>query len=210
MEGSARKLDKEKRRALFDAAVDEFATWGVEGASYNRIIERSGLSKGVVYYYVENKERLFEAVLDELGQIFLDAVGHFDLPRSVGDFWPACRAYYGKLLRFTAVNRKIVGVFHQLGKPGSGGPVYERLSASQKRVERCLERVLRRGQAYGVVRTDIPPDLLRELVQGIGHTMGSRFFRAMEERELETEELEHFQDTALDVARRVLSPEEVR
>ena len=48
---SSRKIDDEKKAALIEAAMEEIAANGIDGASYNRIIERSGLSKGVVYYY---------------------------------------------------------------------------------------------------------------------------------------------------------------
>ena len=46
--------------------MEEFAERGVELASYNKIIERSGLSKGTVYYYFDNKDSLLETVLDYL------------------------------------------------------------------------------------------------------------------------------------------------
>ena len=60
MRSRSRRLDEDKRRSLIDAAIEEIAVNGMDGASYNRIIERSGLSKGAVYYYFENKESLYK------------------------------------------------------------------------------------------------------------------------------------------------------
>jgi AcrR family transcriptional regulator len=39
------KLEPSRRAAILAVAAEEFAQFGYEGASYNRIIERSGLSK---------------------------------------------------------------------------------------------------------------------------------------------------------------------
>jgi AcrR family transcriptional regulator len=41
-------LEPERRRALLAVAAEEFAEHGYEASSFNRIIERSGLSKGAI------------------------------------------------------------------------------------------------------------------------------------------------------------------
>ncbi len=44
------KLDEPRRRAILAAAAEEFGDLGFDGASYNRIIKRAGISKGAMYY----------------------------------------------------------------------------------------------------------------------------------------------------------------
>ena len=106
----ARKLDEEKREALLTAAMEEIAANGIDGASYNRIIERSGLSKGVVYYYFDNKESLYLTVLEEVERKFLASVGKLKMPAAREEFWTACRSYYEKAIRYGAGNLGIVKV----------------------------------------------------------------------------------------------------
>ena len=48
-------LGSEKQEAILRAAGEEFAEKGFAGASINRIIRESGMSKGSVYYYFEDK-----------------------------------------------------------------------------------------------------------------------------------------------------------
>jgi AcrR family transcriptional regulator len=43
--------------------VDEFADYGLENASTNRIVENSGISKGSFYQYFEDKEDVFTYLL---------------------------------------------------------------------------------------------------------------------------------------------------
>jgi AcrR family transcriptional regulator len=47
------------------AARDEFAEHGLGGARVDRIAERAGLNKRLIYYYFEDKEKLFQAVLEQ-------------------------------------------------------------------------------------------------------------------------------------------------
>lgn len=50
---------------ILAAARDEFAEYGLGGARVDRIAERAGLNKRLIYYYFEDKEKLFQAVLEQ-------------------------------------------------------------------------------------------------------------------------------------------------
>jgi AcrR family transcriptional regulator len=49
---------------ILAAARDEFAEHGLGGARMDRIAERAGVNKRLIYYYFEHKESLFTAVLE--------------------------------------------------------------------------------------------------------------------------------------------------
>ena len=57
------KLDPAKKEAILTAALEAFASHGFDGASYNQIIEKAGISKGAMYYYFDDKEDLFATVV---------------------------------------------------------------------------------------------------------------------------------------------------
>ena len=59
-------LAEEKRNVIIDAAIDEFAEYGLENASTNRIVENSGISKGSFYQYFEDKQDVFMYLLTVL------------------------------------------------------------------------------------------------------------------------------------------------
>ena len=61
-------LPKEKRETIIEAAVDEFAASGFEGASINRIVANSGIAKGSFYQYFEDKMDVFRHLIDLLAQ----------------------------------------------------------------------------------------------------------------------------------------------
>lgn len=64
--GEERTRDADRSQAIILAAArDEFAEYGLGGARVDRIAERAGLNKRLIYYYFEDKEKLFQAVLEQ-------------------------------------------------------------------------------------------------------------------------------------------------
>src|SRR5438874_13565385 len=56
-------MEQEKRERLLEVAAQEFARYGFEDASINRILDRVQMSKGAAYYYFEDKVDLFFTVV---------------------------------------------------------------------------------------------------------------------------------------------------
>ena len=66
MAAEERLRDADRSQAtILAAARDEFADHGLGGARMERIAERAGLNKRLIYYYFEDKEQLFRAVLEQ-------------------------------------------------------------------------------------------------------------------------------------------------
>ncbi|MEW6083689.1 MAG: TetR/AcrR family transcriptional regulator [Chloroflexota bacterium] len=57
-------LPEEKRRVIVHAAIEEFAEYGLENASTNRIVANSGIAKGSFYQYFEDKYDIFDYLLE--------------------------------------------------------------------------------------------------------------------------------------------------
>jgi TetR/AcrR family transcriptional regulator len=57
---------EESRAAILRAAVKEFAEHGVAGARTDAIAQTAGVNKALLYYYFQDKERLYGAVLDQV------------------------------------------------------------------------------------------------------------------------------------------------
>jgi TetR/AcrR family transcriptional regulator len=60
------------REKILKLAMEEFGRIGFEGARVDRIAERSGVSKNMLYYYFESKEGLFIAALERMYEGFRD------------------------------------------------------------------------------------------------------------------------------------------
>ena len=81
------KLPHDKRDRLLGAARGEFAEHGFEQASYNRIIEQAGVSKGAMYYYFADKADLFGEVVGQVMEGLAHKVGRPAPADDAEGFW---------------------------------------------------------------------------------------------------------------------------
>lgn len=66
------ELDTQRRDAILNAALKEFALRGYDDASTNVIAREAGISKALMFHYVSSKQELFLAVYD----FFSDLMKH--------------------------------------------------------------------------------------------------------------------------------------
>jgi len=59
------EVDSSKRRQILDGARKVFMDLGFDGASMGEIARAAGVSKGTLYVYFADKNRLFEAIVEE-------------------------------------------------------------------------------------------------------------------------------------------------
>ncbi|MFP2929513.1 TetR/AcrR family transcriptional regulator [Pyxidicoccus sp. 3LG] len=161
------KLAPERQQAILDAAAEEFSEHGFDGASYNRIIERAGISKGVAYYYFEGKEDLYATVLEATVAGLMGVMGAWAPPADAESFWRELRRSYFALLDFVMEDARSARLLRGL----SQARLNPKLQAAWHRFEApmlgWLQRVLADGRKVGAVRTDVPEDLLLAALMGV-------------------------------------------
>ena len=161
-------LDEERREEMLSAAAREFAERGYEGASVNRIIEAAGISKGTLYYYFDDKEDLFATALRDAFERFLAELDIPDPSRlGADDYWQTFRLLARRSLDLIARNEWYVELalsFHRFRSEHTASVAAEEL---QEWSERSLAAYLKRGQELGVVRTDLPFELLVVMTRGL-------------------------------------------
>lgn len=59
-------LCTEKQQNIFAAGISEFADYGYENSSTNRIVKKAGISKGSLFKYFPTKEEFYFFVLDTI------------------------------------------------------------------------------------------------------------------------------------------------
>jgi AcrR family transcriptional regulator len=161
------KLDAAKREALLEAARAEFAVYGFEASSYNRIIANSGVSKGSFYYYFNGKEDLYLTVVQDAIARFSEALGDPADVASVEEFWTECARLYRRLLEFGIQNPALVGVLKSMVDLRPGPMAEELLQKMMVKDVEWYSSMIRRGQELGAVRTDLPLDLLLAFLYGL-------------------------------------------
>ena len=100
--------DSSKRRQILDGARKVFMDLGFDGASMDEIARSAGVSKGTLYVYFADKNRLFEAIVEEesleQGRIAFDFDPARDVETTLREFGRAyiqvvCRPRGGSAVR---------------------------------------------------------------------------------------------------------------
>jgi AcrR family transcriptional regulator len=197
-------LPLERRRAILSVAETEFAAHGYAGASLNRIIKDAGLSKGVFYYYFDDKADLATTVFNEAARASVAAIDSLHLPEGV-DFWD----YFEAVLRGTMdALREAPRQTDALSRLGMAIISDARLSASLQHAMadwmKVIARFWKQGQEVGAVRDDLPAEVLVGLLQGVKESLARSLLP--KDRAPTEKELDRFTDLQIDFFRRVASP----
>ena len=166
-----------KRLKLIEAAIDEFNEFGIENASYNRIIERSGMSKGSVYYHFDNKDALLAIVMEEIGERVLKAVPERDLPQNKDEFWQALWDYRQREFDFFAEHIRLGRILiMSLGVPEFDIQDINNLCAPLTKLLHRQINLIKRGQELGAIRNDLCVDLIFNLMRAVDKSLCVKFF----------------------------------
>jgi AcrR family transcriptional regulator len=152
---AAKSRDPERTRArILDAATREFSRHGLGGARVDRIAERAGANKRMLYYYFGDKDGLFRAVLEltyerirraEQALHLLDVPPREGVARLVEFTW----RYYLEHPEFlTLLNSENLHRARHLRK--SHG-----IRATNSPLLATLGELLRRGEADGSIRPGV-------------------------------------------------------
>ncbi|MFW5967826.1 MAG: TetR/AcrR family transcriptional regulator [Persicimonas sp.] len=198
-------LDEKRQEMILEAAADEFAAKGYEGASINQIIERAGISKGSMYYYFEDKADLFDTTVRRISEDLLEMVGGFDVEKMGPDnFWAYLDAYTERSLEQLQNYRKYMRLardFQRIFDPTNPeSPGSETMEWGRE----ILHEVIERGQRFGKIRSDLPNDVLVQLFLAVDTTFDRWVLERWEESS--KEELEAHYQKRTQMLRSLLSP----
>lgn len=206
-----RNLEPDRRERLLEASGLEFAEHGFAAASVNRILARAGLSKGVLYYYFEDKADLFATTLERaVEHLFEDsgmrggaeALDAWVAGLDAGSFWNALREMSRRslgTLRSDVWYVRLARSYHRIRQEPGGAELTGEVEDLGRRM---LEALLRRGRELGVVRTDLPLDFLVECGLAIDHAADRWMLQRLDG--MDDESLARLMDQRMDMTRDML------
>ena len=197
-----RDADRSKN-VILRASRDEFAEYGLGGARVDRIAQRAELNKRLIYYYFGDKEKLFQAVLEQAyqdiraqeQQLALLALKPADAIRRLVEFtWN----YYLSHPEFlTLLNSANLHRARHIAESDSVRSVNTPLIET-------LAEVLERGRKEGSFRGGVDPLQLYVSIAGLAyfylsnnHTLSAIFGRNLMTQKAHNERLSHMCDVIL-------------
>jgi AcrR family transcriptional regulator len=154
---------QDRKAELLRHAEQLFAERGYEDTRMIDIAAAAGVAKGLVYWYFENKDTLFDEIVADMGQRLRRAQGR----AIAGIDDPLERLYVGMAasVRFIAGNYRLYGVISSQVR--GDARLRETRSRSQRIQSGDAIALLAEGQERGVVRADEDPAVLAHANAGV-------------------------------------------
>lgn len=154
---------KDRKAELLHHAEALFAERGYEDTRMIDIAAAAGVAKGLVYWYFENKETLFQEIVVDMGFRLRRAQGM--VIAGIDD--PLERLYVGtaESVRFVAGNHRLYGII--LSQVRGDSRLREARSESERAQADDAAALLAEGQERGLVRTDDDPFVLAHANAGV-------------------------------------------
>lgn len=197
------KLPIEKRERLMVAAAQEFAAHGFNDASVNRILETVQMSKGAAYYYFEGKVDLFFTVIQYCIEHMPLNLALDPATLSVESFWPTFADIHRQPLLASFEQPWLFAAVRAAEYLPPAARQHEPLAIFAGRVRTLMMNIVKRGQELGVIRTDMPEQLIFDWIQALD-TAGDHWL-VDHWADLDREAIARISDQTVDGMRRALA-----
>jgi AcrR family transcriptional regulator len=87
-----------RRGEILDGARRAFARWGYDGATVKRLEEETGLSRGAIFNYFENKQDLFVQLANAESRRYIDLLVEHGIDEMVREMAEASPEWLGVLI----------------------------------------------------------------------------------------------------------------
>ncbi len=200
------KLDEARKHSILDAAAQEIAEHGFDGASYNRVIERAGISKGAMYYYFADKDDLFQTVVEGCLAQWLGEIGFPFEADDAKAFWAACHTMYERSLRFMLRDPRNAALTFDIARATGPSAKHPIVQAHHDRLRAFVDALAEQGRGVEAVRTDLPRDLLVETLLSLLET-GDRWLADRWDDAMDDEDVTATATLIVGLLKRVAAPD---
>jgi AcrR family transcriptional regulator len=170
-------IETARRAQIVAAAIDTIAETGYAGASFARIAERLGISRGLISYHFAGKDDLIKQVVRDVVE---KGIAYMRPRIMAGTTGPGMlRAYIESNLAYMRENRKDLIAVLEIARSADGRRLFYNDSDVVDAV-RALEHLLSGFQAAGQLRPDFDPHAMAIAIRAAIDAVPSRLAQAPE------------------------------
>lgn len=164
-------LPADKRQAIIDIAVEEFAEHSYTSASISRIVARAGIAKGSIYQYFQDKQELFLYLLDLSNQKRLEFLSDQPPPASNPSIFQTLRWQMSSSTRAALAYPQLTRLFYRA--LDSNLPFHDEVMQRMRATGlEYLRQFIKEGIAQGQIDSSVDPDLAAIMINGLLSALG--------------------------------------
>ena len=199
------KLSQERRERVLDVAAQEFADYGFEDASINRILENAKMSKGAAYYYFEDKADLFATTVQYCVQRLELIDRELDTTTLTAEnFWPIFSELHRRPLLRSFEQPWLFGAIRAAGNLSPAALERKPLAILASQIKMWAMNIMKRGQQLGTIRTDMPDELIFGWIEALDDA--SDLWLLVHWQELDRAAIAQYSDQTVEAMKRAVSP----
>jgi len=164
-------------------AIREFAAFGYDKASINRIVENCQIAKGSFYQYFTDKKDLFLYLIARVNEKKLESISPvFQNPKEY-DFFTLIRELFISGLKFAADNPEITLMGNWLFK-NKGHPLYnEVVGIGLQNAQNVYTGLLKLAISKNEIRDDIDLDFVSYIISSMNVSVMEYYFQEVKGEE---------------------------
>ena len=168
---SQAQRSEQRRQQVLDAAAECFRRYGFHGASIAQISKLAGMSAGHIYHFFANKEAIIEAIVQRKVAQMLELVARFETETDV----------FGAMIENVDLglaektDPTFVGLWLEVLAEAARNPEIARIvQTADKTMRESIVRLLRRVREARGIESQIPPDIVAELLMALFEGLANR------------------------------------
>lgn len=169
-------LQPEKQQMIEDVAFIEFAEYGYDNASVNRIVEQCKIAKGSFYQYFDDKKDLFLHLVERISEKKLEFMSPKMQNPEEHDFFTLIEELYTAGLQFAASNPQIATLGNWIYKNMDHWIVKEMYNSLAPKGQDIYQNLINLAISRGEIRPDIDIKFISYVLVSITTTMVEYYF----------------------------------
>jgi AcrR family transcriptional regulator len=161
----ARQDETAVRERLLESAIDIFNQRGYAAATVREIVEASGVTKPVLYYYFGSKEGIYTEIITQVLENFRQSLAESELPETNARvrIQHLCEKIYALAHENLKVVRLLLTIFYG---PPQGAPPCFRPEAFQDLFHEAVVKLVREGIRSGEFNRGME-DIMAYAIEGV-------------------------------------------
>lgn len=170
-------LPEEKKKIIEETSIREFAAFGYDKASVNRIVEKCKIAKGSFYQYFDDKKDLFLYLIKIISEKKLKYMSPvFEKPEHY-DFFTLIRELFASGLKFAADNPEITLMGNWLFK-SKNHPIYKEVTdIGLQKMQDVYIGLLKHAISKKEIRGNVDLDFVSYIISSMNINMMEYYFQ---------------------------------
>jgi hypothetical protein len=183
-------LPQEKKKIIEETAIIEFASFGYDKASVNRIVEKCKIAKGSFYQYFDDKKDLFLYLVNIVSEKKIKYMSPVLKNPDHYDFFTLIRELFVSGLKFAADNPDLTLMGNWLLK-SKGHPIYKDIiEIGLQKAQDVYSGLLKNAVKKKEIRSDIDLDFISHMISSMNVNVMEYYFQNIKRKKSDMQKID--------------------